>query len=1304
MKSRRIRGGALVIALGLGAGSLGACSNGGPERLTTSPVPAQRAVSQDSFVASPDAETSRPRFLFSFDPTPSSEASVAVDDAARAHLIRLAPTYGVSERVVHKLERDPVHDLGHGAIVVAFRQRLSGVEVLGGELRVLLRRDHSLVAVSGTLLPEGEGAVVPFTFALTPRQAVSSALAHSLGSRAAPDPNSLVDDGPEGLDYERVTSGRSNAHFEAPARAKRVLVREGGSLVPAYEVETFLLGGAAHRSVVSASDGVVLSHTSLVADAFAYTVWVETQGDKRPLDGPQANYTPHPRGVPDGSDPGFIQPSVVSMDGFNKNRAGTFDPWLPVGATETLGNNVDAYTDVNAPNGFSAGDLRAQTTSPGAFARVYDVNQGPLASPSQQMAAVTQLFYVTNWLHDYFYDSGFDEAAGNAQVDNYGRGGLGADPLLAEAQDGYPDNRNNANMSTPADGRSPRMQMYVYDGPLVRQSLTVSGLPAALVTKNAPYTEPSFDVTSQVVLADDGEGNPADACSPIQNDVTGKIVLLELGGGCTSATKASRVQDAGGVGTIVVDSVVAAEPPTLGTTSGFPGPYAPTLSIRQPDGAAIRAQLALGPVTARLERVVAPERDGALDNTVVAHEWGHYLHHRLAKCTTHQCKAMSEGFGDFNSLELLVREGDDLSGTFGRGIYSGRARRDSGYFGSRRYPYSIDLTKNPLTFRNIMDSVTLPAGPPNASTGNPSSEVHNAGEVWATAMFEVYVALLKRPGRPFAVAQRRMADTVVAGLKLTPPEATYTEQRDALLAALMAADPEDAALAGEAFAKRGLGACAASPAGPDSVDFAGVVESSAVADLAIVGATLDDKVASCDSDGVLDAGETGRLTVTVVNKGSSPSPIELRVSSPSAGVSFPAGTTSRIAAVPGFGRSTATLPVKLARESQGIVPIRLDLAAPGAPTCAATVARQIEVRTNTDTRKRASIVDDVEADEPTWTRTGTNATLVWERRASSALEHHWHAEDLTSSSDAQLVSAPLVVSKNVPFVLTFMHRHDFDSAGPEAGPVTDGAVVEISDDAGLTWRDVAALGLDPYSGTIAATSGTALAGRRAFVGKNGAYPAREKAEIPLGSALAGKTVRVRFRIVTDGARGASGWDIDDIRASGLDGTPFSVVVPNDTPSCTGAPTADAGPDQRAKAGELVTLDAGASSDPNGDSLAFVWVQLSGPKVELSSLHSARTTFRAPLVPSEVPFTFAVEVSDGLSLVRDSVDVVVYPAEAPQGPRADTKAPTDGCSCGMQPSEGPTGSAVFLAVACLAMLQRRRLGTRSLNSPTERVSG
>ena len=60
----------------------------------------------------------------------------------------------------------------------------------------------------------------------------------------------------------------------------------------------------------------------------------------------------------------------------------------------------------------------------------------------------------------------FDEAAGNAQASNFGRGGVEGDSMKAEGQDF--SGRNNANMSTPADGGRPRMQMYVFDANVAR--------------------------------------------------------------------------------------------------------------------------------------------------------------------------------------------------------------------------------------------------------------------------------------------------------------------------------------------------------------------------------------------------------------------------------------------------------------------------------------------------------------------------------------------------------------------------------------------------------------------------------------------------------------------------------------------------------------------------------------------------------------------------------------------------------------------------------------------------------------------
>src|SRR4051812_909297 len=65
------------------------------------------------------------------------------------------------------------------------------------------------------------------------------------------------------------------------------------------------------------------------------------------------------------------------------------------------------------------------------------------------------------------------------------------------------------------------------------------------------------------------------------------------------------------------------------------------------------------------------------------------------------------------------------------------------YYGIRRYPYSTDLTKNPLTFKHVSDANALPANIPNNPNGGTNSEVHNTGEVWAAMLWECYASLLR---------------------------------------------------------------------------------------------------------------------------------------------------------------------------------------------------------------------------------------------------------------------------------------------------------------------------------------------------------------------------------------------------------------------------------------------------------------------------------------------------------------------------------------------------------------------------------
>src|SRR5690606_13414908 len=95
-----------------------------------------------------------------------------------------------------------------------------------------------------------------------------------------------------------------------------------------------------------------------------------------------------------------------------------------------------------------------------AFDFPIDFEQQPV---TYQDAAITNLFYWNNIIHDVLYQYGFAEVSCNFQVNNFGNGGAGNDPVRAEAQDG--SGTNNANLATPPDGQQPRMQMFEWTAP-----------------------------------------------------------------------------------------------------------------------------------------------------------------------------------------------------------------------------------------------------------------------------------------------------------------------------------------------------------------------------------------------------------------------------------------------------------------------------------------------------------------------------------------------------------------------------------------------------------------------------------------------------------------------------------------------------------------------------------------------------------------------------------------------------------------------------------------------------------------------
>jgi len=105
--------------------------------------------------------------------------------------------------------------------------------------------------------------------------------------------------------------------------------------------------------------------------------------------------------------------------------------------------------------------FRGDTSTEGALG-TFDGSRWQFDFPfNSAESAETALFFALNFAHDFFYDLGFDEAAGNFQIDNFGRGGLGGDPIRAVARAG---GRNNAYYQRAPDGSSPVIAMFLWDG------------------------------------------------------------------------------------------------------------------------------------------------------------------------------------------------------------------------------------------------------------------------------------------------------------------------------------------------------------------------------------------------------------------------------------------------------------------------------------------------------------------------------------------------------------------------------------------------------------------------------------------------------------------------------------------------------------------------------------------------------------------------------------------------------------------------------------------------------------------------
>lgn len=1121
----------------------------------------QRATAMGLAIMSSD-ESGAPRLIRSVVPR-ASVAGMTPQAAARDHVAALTELW-VPDGSPTELVESGTQQLRNGATVVRLDQHVDGAIVNNGELRVMLHPDGGLAAVSGTLLP----ATIKPHFVSSPSEMLEPALDALFG---ASRPQLAINDAGENGGWRTLQVAPSGQFEVLSARARRELAMVDNRLTEAWHVEVEGNGPPApgsdpigsafssHSYLVADAGGTILDDTDLVKyDAFVYRAYAEATGIRRPLDSALASFAPHPTGVPDGSGPGVIPANLVTMEAFN----GPLDPWLANNATTTTGNNAEAFADLDANSVFSTGDVRPEVRSSRVLNYTYRHDLEPLATPDQSKAASVNAFFVVNWMHDFFYDSGFTEATGTGQQDNFGRGGIAGDPMIVAAQAGANVGlRNNATMSTGADGARPRMRMFLWTAGTVTSLITPSGTLRSEAFSNGPR---NFDLVGELAAGTDATDPATDGCQPITSNVTGKIALVTFSGACNSQATVNNAKAAGAIGVVMSDG-------ELDNPRAFAGSAAaniPGVTIGKTDGEALRLALAGGPVTVELtSEVTGPERDGDLDNTVVAHEWGHYFHLRLARCGgagSAQCGGMSEGWGDFNAIMMMLRDGDNRDGVYAVAPYAlaDGVTPDTAYFGIRRFPYSRDRTKNDLSLRHISDGVALPTTP--GLPGGVNSEVHNAGEIWATMMWEALNVLVDEHG--VDVGRRRMADYMVAGLLLTPPNATYTEGRDGILAAASALDSDDMLLMAAAFAGRGAGSCAI-PAPNTTAGNVGIVESGTLAGkLSAGGVSLTDDGISCDHDGYLDPGESGTLRLRVANNG----PVAAEnvvITATTANTGLRLGAPVRVNLLQAFSGGDLAIPVTVLQTAPRNTLVTINVHIAGELVCEKNgIDVSLTVRTGADDVPDASNIDSAETKISAWTPTGTNAATLWGRALEANGNQSFFARNSAVTSDTQFVSPPLPVSTTQPLVVNLKHAYNLQVNGTA---LSDGGVIEISLNGGLTFTDVTAFGVNPgYTGAIAA--GNPLAGRQGFGGASPGFPARNALSMNFGTAFAGLTVQLRFRLGTNANGAAIGWDIDDVEVIGITSTPFPVLV-SEPSTCTARARSDE------ESGVLETFTAAVTS-------------------------------------------------------------------------------------------------------------------------------
>ncbi len=198
-----------------------------------------------------------------------------------------------------------------------------------------------------------------------------------------------------------------------------------------------------------------------------------------------------------------------------------------------------------------------------------------------------------------------------------------------------------------------------------------------------------------------------------------------------------------------------------------------------------------------------PDRDGDVDNGIIAHEYAHGISNRFtgngSTCLTN-AEQMGEGWSDYFGL-MITHDWSTAIASDGftkpRGIGTYALNQPITGLGIRQYRYCTDLAVNPLTYGNL-STVAVP---------------HGVGTIWCTTLWDMTWEIIQLQGinpnifNPAAGGGNAIALRLVSeGMRLQPCSPGFIDGRNAILKAdtLLYGGIYSCAII-KAFARRGMG-------------------------------------------------------------------------------------------------------------------------------------------------------------------------------------------------------------------------------------------------------------------------------------------------------------------------------------------------------------------------------------------------------------------------------------------------------------------------------------------------------------------